>query len=215
MKFFLDTANIEDIKKYAQWGIIDGVTTNPSLVAKEGGDFETRIKEIANIIDGPISAEVAEGTAKDMIAEGVQIAKWHKNIFVKIPMTSDGLEAVKELSSKGIRTNVTLVFSVLQAVMAAKAGASFVSPFVGRVDDIAYDGIGLIRDIVEVFKTYDFATEVLSASIRGPKHVLDSLKVGADISTIPPSLFDKMVKHPLTDSGLASFAADWKKFQGE
>ncbi len=215
MKFFLDTANLKDIKKYAAWGIIDGVTTNPTLVAREGVDFETRIKEIGEVIDGPISAEVTEGSAEEMIAQGKEIAKWHKNIFVKVPMTEDGLKTVKALSAEGIRTNVTLVFSVTQAVMAAKAGATFVSPFVGRVDDISYDGIELIADIVGIFRTYGFDTEVLSASIRHPKHVVDSMRVGADIATIPPNLFDKMVKHPLTTSGLASFAADWKKFQAE
>ncbi len=215
MKFFLDTANIEDIKKYAQWGIVDGVTTNPSLVAKEGVDFKTRIQEIAKIVDGPISAEVTEASADEMIAEGKEIARWHTNIFVKVPMTPAGLETVKALSKEGIETNVTLVFSVAQAVMAAKAGASFVSPFVGRVDDIAYDGIALIKDIVDVFQKYNFTTEVLSASIRHGKHVIDSMKVGADIATIPPHLFDSLVSHPLTTSGLASFAADWKKFQAK
>lgn len=215
MKFFLDTANLEDIKKYAAWGIIDGVTTNPTLVAREGVDFETRIKEIGEVVDGPISAEVVEASAEEMIAQGKKIAKWHKNIFVKVPMTEDGLKTVKALSIEGIRTNVTLVFSTTQAVMAAKAGATFVSPFVGRVDDISYDGIELIADIVAVFRTYGFDTEVLSASIRHPKHVVDSMRVGADIATIPPNLFDKMVKHPLTTSGLASFAADWEKFQAK
>ncbi len=215
MKFFLDTANLEDIKKYATWGIIDGVTTNPTLVAKEGVDFPTRIKEIAEVVDGPISAEVTEASADEMIKQGKEIAKWHKNIFVKVPMTSDGLKTVKALSAENIRTNVTLIFSTTQAVMAAKAGATFISPFVGRVDDTSYDGIELIADIVSIFRTYEFKTEVLSASIRHPKHVLDSMRVGADIATIPPNLFDKMVKHPLTDSGLASFAADWEKFQAE
>ncbi len=211
MKFFLDTADINDIEKYASWGIVDGVTTNPSLIAKEGVDLETRIKEIAKIVDGPISAEVISTEAEGMIEEGRKAAKWHKNIFVKVPMTSEGLKAVKVFSAEGIRTNVTLVFSVSQALMAAKAGATLVSPFVGRLDDISEDGMQLIADIVHVYNVYGFETEVLSASIRHPKHVVDSMMVGADIATIPPKIFDQLVKHPLTDKGLAAFLADWEK----
>lgn len=211
MKFFLDTADLELIKKYAAWGIVDGVTTNPSLIAKEGVDLKTRIKEIAEVVDGPISAEVVSEDAEGMIKEGEDIATWHENIFVKVPMTSEGLKAVKYFSAKGIKTNVTLVFSVSQAVMAAKAGATLVSPFVGRLDDVSEDGMVLIADIVQVFSTYGYDTEVLAASIRHPMHVVDSMKLGADIATMPPSIFDKLVKHPLTDKGLAAFLADWEK----
>lgn len=211
MKFFLDTADLEQIKKYAAWGIVDGVTTNPSIIAKEGVDLETRIKEIAKIVDGPISAEVIATDAEGMIQEGEKIAKWHENVYVKVPMTAEGLKAVKHFSSKGIKTNVTLVFSVSQAVMAAKAGATLVSPFVGRLDDVSEDGMALIADIVSVFDMYGYGTEVLAASIRHPMHVVDSMKLGADIATMPPEIFDKLVSHPLTDKGLAAFLADWEK----
>lgn len=210
MKFFLDTADMADIKKYAAWGIVDGVTTNPSIIAKEGVDLETRIKEIAAVVDGPISAEVVAEDAPGMIEEGEKIAKWHKNVYVKVPMTSEGLKAVKHFSGKGIHTNVTLVFSVSQAVMAAKAGATLVSPFVGRLDDISEDGMGLIADIRHAFDNYGYGTEILAASIRHPKHVIDSIMIGADIATMPPSIFDKLVAHPLTDKGLAAFLKDWE-----
>ena len=211
MKFFLDTADMADIKKYAAWGIVDGVTTNPSIIAKEGVDLETRIKEIAEVVDGPISAEVVSEDAGGMIEEGRRIAKWHDNVYVKVPMTAEGLKAVKVFSEEGIHTNVTLVFSVSQAVMAAKAGATLVSPFVGRLDDISEDGMQLIAGIVHVFRTYGYGTEVLAASIRHPKHIIDSMMCGADIATMPPKLFDQLVKHPLTDSGLAAFLKDWEK----
>lgn len=211
MKFFLDSADVADIKKYAAWGIVDGVTTNPSLIAKEGAHLETRIKEIAAIVDGPISAEVVSEEAEGMIDEGRKIAQWHENVYVKVPMTSEGLKAVKVFSAEGIHTNVTLVFSVSQAVMAAKAGATLVSPFVGRLDDISEDGMQLIADIVHVFRTYGYETEVLAASIRHPKHMVDSMMCGADIATMPPKLFDQLVKHPLTDSGIAAFLKDWEK----
>lgn len=211
MKFFLDTADMADIKKYAAWGIVDGVTTNPSIIAKEGVDLETRIKEIAEIVDGPISAEVLATEADAMIKEGRRIAKWHKNVYVKVPMTSEGLKAVKVFSNEGIHTNVTLVFSISQAVMAAKAGATLVSPFVGRLDDISEDGMQLVTDIVHVFRTYGYDTEVLAASIRHPKHVVDAMMGGADIATMPPTLFDKLASHPLTDKGLAAFLKDWEK----
>ncbi|MCL4166742.1 UNVERIFIED_CONTAM: hypothetical protein GTU68_001385 [Idotea baltica] len=211
MKFFLDTADLEAIKKYAAWGIVDGVTTNPSIIAKEGVSLEERIKEIAELVDGPISAEVIATDAEGMIEEGRKIAKWHPNVYVKVPMTSEGLKAVKVFSDEGIHTNVTLVFSVSQAVMAAKAGATLVSPFVGRLDDISEDGMQLIADIVSVYDMYGYETEVLSASIRHPMHVVDSMKLGADIATMPPSIFDKLVAHPLTDKGLAAFLKDWEK----
>lgn len=210
MKIFLDSADLDLIKNYASWGIIDGVTTNPTLIAKEGVDLETRIKAIAQVVDGPISAEVISTKAEDMIKEGRLIARWHENVYVKVPMTPDGLQAVKVFASEGIHTNVTLVFSVPQAVMAAKAGATLVSPFLGRIDDIGYDGIGLVADIVDVFRTYSYATEVLAASIRHPLHVVEAMKVGADIATIPPALLDKLVAHPLTKNGLEQFLKDWE-----
>lgn len=211
MQFFLDTADLDDIKKYAAWGIVDGVTTNPSIIAKEGVDLETRIKEIAEVVDGPISAEVVSEDAAGMIEEGERIAQWHPNVYVKVPMTSEGLKAVTHFTNKDIRTNVTLVFSVSQAVMAAKAGATLVSPFVGRLDDISEDGMQLIADIRHAFDNYGYGTQILAASIRHPKHVVDSIMVGADIATMPPKIFDQLVKHPLTDKGLAAFLADWEK----
>ena len=211
MQFFLDTADLEDIKKYAAWGMVDGVTTNPSIIAKEGVDLETRIKEIADIVDGPISAEVVSEDAAGMIVEGEKIAQWHPNVYVKVPMTSEGLKAVKHFSEHGIHTNVTLVFSVSQAVMAAKVGATLVSPFVGRLDDVSEDGMQLIADIRQAFDNYGYGTQILAASIRHPKHVVDSIIIGADIATMPPKIFDQLVAHPLTDKGLAAFLADWEK----
>ncbi len=211
MQFFLDTANIDDIRKYASWGIVDGVTTNPTLIAREGVDLKTRILEITKVVDGPISSEVIATDSEGMIKEGRKMAKWHKNVYVKIPMTSEGLKAVKILSSEGIHTNVTLIFSASQAVMAAKAGATLVSPFVGRVDDISGDGMYLIQEIVTIFQNYGFMTKVLAASVRHPKHVVESMKLGVDIATMPPNIFDKLVSHPLTDKGIAAFLADWEK----
>ncbi|QQS59502.1 fructose-6-phosphate aldolase [Candidatus Peregrinibacteria bacterium] len=213
MKIFLDTANIADIKKYATWGIVDGVTTNPTLVAKEGVDFKTRVQEICEIIPGPVSAEVIATDAKNMILEGRNIATWAPNVFVKIPMTSDGIQAVSILSREGIRTNVTLIFSANQAMLAAKAGATLVSPFVGRLDDIGQEGMELIGDIVDIFGNYGIQTEVLAASIRTSQHILSAMKMGADIVTIPPNLLDKMAEHPLTDKGLSVFLADWKNMK--
>jgi transaldolase len=214
MQFFLDTANIEDIKKYAAWGIVDGVTTNPSLIAKEGVSLEKRTKEICEIVDGPISAEVIALDAPGMIIEGRRYAKWHKNVYVKVPMTSEGLKAVKVFTAEGIHTNVTLVFSTGQAIMAAKAGATLISPFVGRLDDISEDGMLLIKEIVEVFKNYNFKTKVLVASIRHPRHVIDAAKMGAHIGTMPPKIFDLLVAHPLTDKGIKAFLEDWEKVKG-
>ena len=211
MQFFLDTANLEDIKKYAAWGIIDGVTTNPSLIAKEGVSLEGRIKEILDVVDGPISAEVISENAEGMLKEGRMYAAWHPNIFVKVPMTAEGLKAVKMFSEEGIKTNVTLVFSLAQAILAAKAGATLLSPFVGRLDDISEDGMMLINEIVTAFRNYSFETKVLVASIRHPKHVMDAALIGADICTIPPAVLEQLVKHPLTDSGIEKFMADWEK----
>jgi len=210
MKIFLDSANLEDIKKYISWGIVDGVTTNPTLVAKEGVDFETRVKKICEVVSGPVSAEVVSTTAKEMIKEARIIQKWAPNVFIKIPMIAEGLKALKVISAEGMKTNVTLVFSAAQALLAAKAGATLVSPFVGRLDDIGEDGMVLVADIVQIFKNYNIKTEVLAASIRHQHHILSAMRAGADIATIPPNLLDKMVGHPLTDKGLAGFLKDWE-----
>lgn len=211
MKIFLDSADINLIKKYSSWGIVDGVTTNPSIIAKEGVDLKTRILEICECIDGPVSAEVIGTTVEEMIKEGEEIATWHPQVYVKIPVTEAGLQAVAHLSKKGIKTNVTLIFSVSQAVLAAKAGATLVSPFVGRIDDISGDGIKLIQDIVNIFETYSFSTQVLAASIRNPIHFIESMKAGSDIATIPPKLLDMLITHPQTTSGLDVFLKDWEQ----
>lgn len=211
MKLFLDTANIEDIKKYAGWGLVDGVTTNPSLIAKEGVDFEKRVKDITKVIKGPVSAEVISNDAQEMIREGKKFATWAKNIYVKCPMTPEGLIATQALTKEGIRVNMTLVFSAAQALLAAKAGAAFVSPFIGRVDDIGHDGMELIAEIVEMYRNYNFKTEVLVASVRSPRQVAEAAMIGADICTVPAKIYEQLVKHPLTDSGLEKFLADWKK----
>lgn len=210
MKFFIDTANVDEIRKAGKLGIISGVTTNPSLIAKEGRDFKEVVKEITSIVDGPISAEVISYDAENMIKEARELSKIHKNIVVKIPMTSDGLEAVSELSKENIRTNVTLIFSVTQALLAAAAGASYVSPFVGRLDDIGFDGINLISEIAEIFKIYGIKSEIITASVRGPLHVLQAAKQGADIATVPYKVFMQMIKHPLTDAGIERFKKDWE-----
>ena len=211
MQIFIDTANVEEIIKANSWGIIDGVTTNPSLIAKSGGDFKDTVKEIAKIVDGPISAEVLSLDAENMVKEAEQLAKIHKNITVKIPMTAEGLKAVKQLSAKNIKTNVTLVFSANQALLAAKAGATFVSPFIGRLDDMGEDGMQLIADIVEIFRNYAFETKVLAASIRHPMHVVECALLGADVATVPFAVLEKMAKHALTDKGIAKFAEDAEK----
>lgn len=212
MKFFLDTANIQEIRVANEWGVLDGVTTNPSLVAKETGrDFRSILKEICDIVDGPISAEVTSLKAEEMIAEGEKLAAFHDNIVVKVQMTTEGLKTVKALSKKGIDTNVTLVFSPNQALLAAKAGASMVSPFIGRLDDISHDGMAVVRDSVHIFETYGYETEVLAASIRHPLHVIDAAKAGSHIATMPFKVLEMMAKHPLTDAGLAKFLEDWKK----
>ncbi len=211
MKLFLDTANLEDIKKYASWGLVDGVTTNPSLIAKEGVNFEKRVKEITKVIKGPVSAEVVSNDAKEMVKEGKKFAKWAKNIYVKCPMTPEGLIATQALAKEGIRVNMTLVFSAAQALLAAKAGAAFVSPFIGRIDDMGQDGMELIAEITEMYSHYNFKTEILVASVRSPRQVAEAAMLGADICTVPAAIYDKLVKHPLTDSGLEKFLADWKK----
>ncbi|EGC1345980.1 fructose-6-phosphate aldolase [Listeria monocytogenes] len=210
MRFFIDTANVEEIKKANRMGFIAGVTTNPSLVAKEGRDFNEVIQEITSIVDGPISGEVVSLEADEMIAEGRVIAKIHPNIVVKIPMTGEGLAAVKVLTEEGIKTNVTLVFSATQALLAARAGATYVSPFLGRLDDIGDDGLVLIRDIADIFEIHGIPTEIISASVRHPIHVIECAKAGADIATVPFKVFEQMLKHPLTDSGIDKFLADWE-----
>ena len=209
MRFFLDTANVDHIKEANEMGVICGVTTNPSLIAKEGRDFNEVIKEITSIVDGPISGEVVAEDAQGMIKEGREIAAIHKNMIVKIPMTAEGLKATKVLSSEGIKTNVTLIFSATQALLAANAGATYVSPFLGRVDDISMIGMDLVRDIAEIFAVHGIETEIIAASVRNPIHVIEAAKAGADISTIPYALVMQMLKHPLTDQGLEKFKADW------
>lgn len=217
MKFFIDTANVDDIRKANDMGIICGVTTNPSLIAKEGRDFNEVIKEIASIVDGPISGEVKATTvtAEGMIAEGREIAKIHPNMVVKIPMTVEGLKAVKVLSAEGIKTNVTLIFTANQALLAAEAGATYVSPFLGRLDDISQPGIGLIEDIVTIFDNYGYDTEIIAASIRNPIHVTDCALAGADIATVPYKVIEQMTKHPLTDAGIEKFQADYRAVFGD
>ena len=217
MKFFVDTANVEEIRKANDMGIICGVTTNPSLIAKEGRDFNEVIKEIASIVDGPISGEVKATTvtAEGMIAEGREIAKIHPNMVVKIPMTVEGLKAVKVLHEEGVKTNVTLIFSAAQALLAARAGATYVSPFLGRLDDISMPGIDLINEITEIFMMHDIQTEIIAASIRNPIHVIDCAKAGADIATVPYKVLEQMTKHPLTDQGIVKFQADYKAVFGE
>jgi transaldolase len=210
MRFFIDTANTEDVKKASDMGIICGVTTNPSLIAKEGRDFVEVIKEITSLVDGPISGEVKASTAdaEGMIAEGRVIAAIHPNMIVKIPMTAEGLKAVKVLTAEGIKTNVTLVFSAAQALLAARAGATYVSPFLGRLDDISMPGIDLICDITEIFQVHGIETEIIAASIRNPIHIIDCAKAGADIATVPYGVLMQMTKHPLTDQGIEKFRAD-------
>jgi len=211
MKIFIDTANIEEIRTANEWGVIDGVTTNPTLVAKEGKDFKSIVNQILSIVDGPISVEVISTDSKGMVKEALDMAKWSKNIVIKIPMIPEGLKAVKILNEKGIKTNVTLVFSVNQAILAAKAGATYVSPFIGRLDDIGHDGMQIIKDLVEIYKKYGFKTEIIVASVRHPLHVIESAKIGAHVATIPYGVIEKMFKHPLTDIGLEKFLKDWKK----
>ncbi|MDH5298796.1 MAG: fructose-6-phosphate aldolase [Desulfobulbaceae bacterium] len=213
MKFFIDTANIEEIKQAVALGMVDGVTTNPSLVAKEGRDFIEILKEICALVDGPVSAEVVSLDADGMVEEGRTLAALHKNIVIKVPMTTEGLKATKRFSAEGIKTNVTLVFSPAQALLAAKAGATYVSPFVGRLDDIAQNGMELIDQIMTILDNYGFATEIIVASVRSPMHVIDSALMGAHVATIPFKVIAQLAKHPLTDIGLENFLADWKKRQ--
>jgi transaldolase len=211
MKFFMDTAEVEQIKKAVELGMCDGVTTNPTLIMKSCKDQKQVIQEIAKIVKGPISVEAMGDTAQEMIREGLEFSKWAPNIVVKIPMTKEGIKAVVALSQKDIKTNVTLVFSTSQAILAAKAGATYVSPFVGRLDDVSEDGMNLIHEIITVFENFGFDTEIIVASIRHPRHVVDSALIGAHIVTMPSEVFEKMFKHPLTDKGITQFKEDYKK----
>ncbi len=211
MKFFLDTANVEEIKKAIELGVCDGVTTNPTLIMKSGKDHEQIIREIAKVVKGPVSVEGVTETAEEMVKEGEKFSKWAPNVVVKLPMTSEGIKSVRILEKKGIKTNVTLVFSASQALLVAKAGASYVSPFVGRLDDISEDGMGLIHTVLEIYKNYGFKTEVIVASVRDPVHVIDAALAGAHIVTVPAAILDKLWKHPLTDSGIQQFKRDYEK----
>jgi transaldolase len=212
MKFFVDTADVDEIKNLASTGLVDGVTTNPSIIAKSGRNFIEVIAEICDLVDGPVSAEVAATDHETMLAEGRKLAKIAKNVAVKVPLTPDGLKTCKVLSDSGTRVNVTLCFSAGQAILAAKAGAAFVSPFVGRLDDLSRDGMGLIEEICTIYANYDeFDTEVLVASVRGPNHVVEAARIGADVVTLPPAVLRQLFNHPLTDSGLQAFLADWEK----
>lgn len=210
MKLFIDTANVDEIREIAEWGVVDGVTTNPSLIAKEKRDFKEVVTEITGIVDGPISAEVVSLKHDEMVEEAKDLAKIHKNIIIKVPMTEEGLIAVKELHTMGIKTNVTLVFTSTQALLAAKAGASYVSPFLGRLDDISTNGLNLIEEIMDIFNNYDYDTEVIAASIRHPMHVVECARLGCDIATVPYKVFKQMLHHPLTDSGIERFLKDWE-----
>lgn len=211
MKFFIDTANIDEIREVNSWGILAGVTTNPTLVAKEGRDFRQVIDEITAIVPGPVSAEVVSTDAEGMIREGEEYAAWADNVVIKVPMTAEGLKATRALSDKGIKTNVTLIFSPNQALLASRAGATYVSPFLGRLDDISFDGMQLVSDVVDIFMTHDLDTEIIAASIRHPMHMVEAALVGAHIATAPYKVYEQMLKHPLTDSGLERFLADWQQ----
>jgi transaldolase len=211
MKIFLDTANVEHIREANSWGVIDGVMTNPTLIAKEGRDFREVVAEICKIVDGPISAEVISMDAAGMVKEAKELAKIHGNIVVKVPMCAEGLKAMRECAKRGIRTNATLLFSANQALLAAKAGAAYASPFIGRLDDAGHIGMDVVRDIVQIYMNYAFQTEVIVASVRNPVHVVDAAKAGAHIATVPFDVLEKMVRHPLTDAGIERFLKDWEK----
>jgi len=214
MKFFIDTANLEKIKTAAEWGILDGVTTNPSLIAKEEIEsFESHIEKICEIVKGPVSAEVTAMDYENMVEQACELSKLSEFVVVKIPMTKDGIKAVKTLSNENIRTNVTLVFSAAQALLAAKAGATYVSPFLGRIDDISWESMDLLQDIIEVYDNYSYETEIIAASVRHPMHVIQAAKMGCDVATVPFESLDKLFTHPLTDIGIKRFSDDWAKFQ--
>ena len=213
MKIFLDTANVESIEKYNELGVVDGITTNPTLLSKEKGNPIKTMKKIVEIMKGPVSLEVVAIDYDKMLEESLKLAKYGENVVVKIPMTMDGLKVVHSLTKKGIKTNVTLIFSANQALLAAKAGATYVSPFIGRLDDIGAEGLNLVSEIVQIFASYDISTQLLVASVRHPLHVIEAAKMGADVVTLPPDILDKMIRHPLTDKGLDSFLSDWKKLE--
>lgn len=213
MKIFLDTANVESIEKYDELGVVDGITTNPTLLSKEKGNPIKTMKKIVEIMKGPVSLEVVATNFEKMMEESLKLAKYGENVVVKIPMTMDGLKVVHALTKKGIKTNVTLIFSANQALLAAKAGATYVSPFIGRLDDIGTEGLNLVSEIVQIFASYDISTQLLVASVRHPLHVIEAAKMGADVVTLPPDILDKMIRHPLTDKGLDSFLSDWKKLE--
>ncbi|HEV8130705.1 MAG TPA: fructose-6-phosphate aldolase [Acidobacteriota bacterium] len=215
MKFFLDTANLNEIREANSWGILDGITTNPSLVEKEGKNFYRLIEEISKMVDGPVSAEVTATDTEGMIHEGEELSKIHSNVTVKIPFIKTGMAAIKALSEKGIPVNVTLIFSPVQALMAAKVGATYVSPFVGRLDDIAHEGMELVGQIIDIFANYDFGTQVLVASCRSPLHIVEAARLGAGVATLPFKVMEQMIHHPLTDAGLKKFLADWEKLPKE
>ncbi len=213
MKIFLDTANLDEIRKGVEWGVVDGVTTNPTLIAREKAPFKERIKEICEVVKGPVSAEVTALDWKGMVEEAKELAKIDEHVVIKIPLTQDGVRAIKALSVEGIRTNATLVFSPMQAVLAAKAGASYVSPFIGRVDDVSSDGLKMLDEIVRIFEIYAFDTEIIAASIRHPMHVVEAALMGVDIVTMPFSVLEKLFKHPLTDIGIERFMKDWEEYR--
>jgi transaldolase len=213
LKIFLDTANVKSIEKYNELGVVDGITTNPTLLSKEKGNPIETMKKIVEIIEGPVSLEVVAIDYDKMLEESLKLAKYGKNVVVKIPMTMDGLKVVHTLTKRGIKTNVTLIFSANQALLAAKAGATYVSPFIGRLDDIGAQGLNLVSEIVQIFASYDISTQLLVASVRHPLHVIEAAKMGADVVTLPPDILDKMMRHPLTDKGLDSFLSDWKKLE--
>jgi transaldolase len=215
MKIFLDTANIDSIKKYNDMGLVDGITTNPTLLSKEKGNPAEIMRQIVKIVKGPVSLEVVGITAEEMIEEAHRLKKYGQNVVVKIPMIPDGMEAVKKLKAEGVETNVTLIFSANQAILAAKAGAAYVSPFIGRLDDAGQEGMAVIREIVQIFKNYQFDTNVLVASVRHPLHVIEAGKIGAHVVTLPPDILGKMMSHPLTDKGLSAFLSDWEKVKKE
>ena len=212
MKIFLDTANLEEIKKGVEWGIVDGVTTNPTLISREGAEFKQRVKEICDLVRGPVSAEVVFLDYEGMVKEARELAQLSEYVVIKIPMTPDGIKAVRTLSAEGIKTNVTLVFSPAQAILAAKAGATYVSPFIGRMDDLSNDGMRMLAEIVEIYDNYGFETEIIAASIRHPMHVVEAALVGVDIVTMPFTVLEKLFKHPMTDLGIERFMNDWKKY---
>jgi transaldolase len=213
MKIFLDTANVASIEKYNELGVVDGITTNPTLLSKEKGNPIKTMKKIVEIMKGPVSLEVVAIDYDKMLEESLKLAKYGENVVVKIPMTMDGLKVVHSLTKKGIKTNVTLIFSANQALLASKAGATYVSPFIGRLDDIGAEGLNLVSEIVQIFASYDISTQLLVASVRHPLHVIEAAKMGADVVTLPPDILDKMIRHPLTDKGLDSFLSDWKKLE--